>query len=365
MEKKITPYQFTKISREELEKKNEQFPQNNPSQNILTDQKSLKPRTAKDLIYKMGDKEVLETLEEKFEVIDYVFQKSDNPIIICHSCGGDIKTNFFTSHTKSKDIIFCPGCYLNLPKCDNCGTPTKQSGIKLPTTYCSECRSKKTCDCCNKSISPRENNRITNIKGVYCTECYNFANRCIICSTPTHPTNDVIHIAGKPVCKTCYMRKITLDEARKLNLEVTQFLNKHFNIKKSYQCSIQFASFSALNPSEYDIRLGRFLKMSDKHFLALYEGITRERAIGILAMEYSKQILHLLNPKITDQNIIESFSIWGKSFVLKEFGEIDELLELQTKVSRYPLLKVLWNIERLGGITRIAEKIIKGDLTNK
>ena len=88
--------------------------------------------------------------------------------------------------------------------------------------------------------------------------------------------------------------------------------------------------------------------IDDKQVLWLYEGLPKERVIGIICFEYGNELLRHLNVKIRDKSFQEAFSLWLKAFVLNELGELDELLMIKGMQKSNPILKTLFNIERLG-----------------
>lgn len=368
-EKKVTSFQFKKIPRDSLEKgkgpilkeKNKvQLSKSPPNTQKI---KTHKPKTDNDLLRTLGDKEKL-TLDEKLEVIDYVFKKDHKPIVICHGCGNKV-TKYFISHSSKEEINFCSGCNQSLPHCDNCGMPAKILGPKLSTVYCQFCRVTKACDCCHSPITAKESNRIPFIKGTYCHTCFHKNERCVVCQIPIILEKNSFFTGGRMVCLSCHNREISVEEASKLNEAVIRHLNKRFDIKETIRCEITLTSYDILNPPNQSKSLGRFFELSGKTVLALYQGITKERAIGIFAYEYAKYLLKLLNPKLQSSDQVEGFALWLKSFVLREYSELDEIPEIKSRFNISPVLKSLWNIERLGGISRIIERIVAGEIGRK
>ncbi|MDH4129605.1 MAG: hypothetical protein OEV44_12670 [Spirochaetota bacterium] len=359
-EKKVTPFQFKKITREEMKKSSKKDIPGNLTNNKI---EISTPKNDKQLLESVGEKDNL-SMEDKIRIIDYVFKKDNSPIYICHSCGNKVGSKYFVSRSRKQEIIFCSGCYQSLPTCNNCGMPSKLMGPKLPTTYCQFCRINKVCDSCNIQITAKESYRIPFVKGTYCQKCFNENERCIICNIPILE-NNFSYKSDKPICSLCTDRNITEEEAIKLNNGVVQFLNKHFQISNSIKSNVKLINYLTLNTTGHPETLGKSINISGKTVITLYQYITKERAIGIFAYEYGKIILKHLNPRIVDINVIEDFALWSKSFVLQEYGEIDEASVIKSKINSNPILKSLFNIERLGGVSRILEKIKLGELGRK
>ncbi len=346
--KEVRPFKFKKISKplkkEQKNKDNKLF-----NTNI---------NTSNDLINSIGDKEILNT-DEKIRVIDFVFKQNKEFLKICHSCGGKIKGKYFSFYSYIKDIIYCFGCYQSLFTCDNCGMPAKQVGPKLKSLYCSLCKVNKMCDCCKTHITAKEAYRIKYIKGTYCKNCYNNAKTCTVCKIPI-PEKEYFEIGQNIICKSCSKRTITPNDARNLNNMVTAFINKQFAIKNHYNCQTKELDFNMLNP-HYNNHNSLGYSVNEK-LIIYYKGITKERAIGVFAYEYSKIILKILNPNIKNINLVEPFAMWLKSYVLTYYGEVDEVKQIKSYISTYPKLKTLFNIEILGGIPKVIQKIVKGEV---
>ncbi len=359
--KKVTPFEFKKITREEG------FIPVRPSVSTKKVNRKTcgKAKNDRELLQNIGDKDNLTSLEEKYEVIDYIFKKNNNPLIICEACGNKIHSKYFVSHSAQKDIIFCPGCYQSLAGCDNCGMPLKPVGPILRINYCQYCKVTKACGCCGDAITSKESYRIQFVKGTFCHKCFLKAGRCSICLTPILTNSSSIFVGGKKLCMACNKRKITQAEALELNKGVIRLLNRQFSIKETIQCSVLLTSFRRVNPIGQSEALGRFLKVSNRSVLALYEGVTRERAIGVFAYEYGKYIYKRLNPSLQDDNVRHSFSLWIKSLTLREYGEIDEMSQIKDSTDKDPILKSLLNIERLGGIKRVLDKVVAGEIRRK
>ncbi|HEO65734.1 MAG TPA: hypothetical protein ENI73_07675 [Spirochaetes bacterium] len=363
--KKVTPFEFKKITREETP--------NNPSSTVKPSISSQeigkktyrKAKNDKELLQNIGDKDNLTSLDEKYEVIDYIFKKNDNPLIICGACGNKIHSQYFVSHSSHKDIIFCPGCYQSLAGCDNCGMPMKPVGPTLRINYCQYCKVTKACGCCGDAITSKQSYRIPFVKGTFCHKCFLRAGRCAICLTPILTDSNSIFVGGKKLCMACNKRKITQAEALELNKGVIRLLNQQFGISETIQCTVLLTSFRRVNPIGQSEALGRFLKVSNRSVLALYDGVTRERAIGVFAYEYGKYIYKRLNPSVQNDNIRHSFSLWIKSLTLRDYGELDEVSQIKGGIDKDPILKSLLNIERLGGIKRVLDKVVAGEVGRK
>ncbi len=363
--KKVTPFEFKKITREEVPNHAPNIVKPSSSTQETGKKTYRKAKNDRELLYNMGDKDNLASLDEKYEVIDYIFKKNDNPLIICEACGNKIHSKYFVSHSAQKDIIFCPGCHQSLTGCDNCGMPLKPVGPILRVNYCQYCKVTKACGCCGDVITAKESYRIPSVKGTFCHNCFRRAGRCVICMVPILTDSSSIFVGGKKLCIPCNKRKITQAEALELNKKVIHLLNRQFGISETIQCSVLLASFRRVNPIGQSEVLGRFFKVSNNSVLALYEGVTRERAIGVFAYEYGKYIYKRLNPTLQDDNVRHSFSLWLKSLTLRDYGEIDEVSEIKKGIDRDPILKSLLNIERLGGIKRVIEKVEAGEIRRK
>lgn len=349
-DKKVTPFQFKKISRKEIEKSTAPKAENEAKVHSAPK----KVKTAKELVQKIGDKEKLST-EEKFEVIDFVFNKNKQPIIICHICGAKIQSKYYISHSKSKDLIICPGCVQSLDPCDNCGLPTKVQGIKLPTIYCPFCKVNRECDCCGKSITAKESHRIPYLKGSFCQDCINSSNYCIVCDHPLYK-NEGQSIGGKKVCHSCSQRVVKADQAQTIVLTLNKLISKYFSVKLN-AFSTELVAFDQIKQKEISIILHQMMIINNKQVLWLYEGLSKERLIGIVCYEYGNLLLKELNTKIRDKAFQDAFSLWLKAFILNELGELDEVLMIKGLQKSTPILKTLFNIERLGGLDRIIDKI--------
>ncbi len=360
--KNVSPFQFKKVSKAFLQSPKQQ---ENPITNVQQPIINYQPTSDAELIQNLNDKETLTTQEEKFQVIDYVFRKDSRPVQICYCCGNSAGTQYFVSHSEKKDIHICHGCFQSLGVCDNCGLPTQQSGPKLPSLYCQYCKVTRVCDCCGTSITAKESNRIPSVKGTFCSHCFKDVDRCHICQIPVTVKNRPIK--DESLCLACHSRKISSKMAYQLNKVIISMLNKLFDIQSNIKCEVKLLPYAVLNPDDINtpIKQGRFANISGKRVLALYQHITKERAMGIFAYEYAKYLLQRLNSDITDKTVIEGFALWAKSYILRELCELDELHEIKSFFQENSVLKSLWNIERLGGVSRIAEKIRKGEITKK
>jgi len=366
--KKVTPFQFKTISREALQKEKiitgKKVETSSLKQGNIGPSNPIKPKTDHDLLRHIGDKERLTSMEEKFQVIDYVFKRNPKFVAICHCCGNKAGSKYYVSYTRHKALTICAGCYQALPTCDNCGVPIQPNGPKLPTQFCAFCKVTRSCNCCGSSITAKESHRIPFVKGTYCVNCYQDAPQCVVCHIPM-TEKESVHFGGERICTLCKSRNITPDDARELNEAIIRLLNERFNIKETILYLVGLATYRHINPTNETNKLGAFINVSGNEILALYKGTSRERGIGVMAYEYGKQLLKQLNPVIQNVEIVEGFALWTKSFILREFGEIDEVSMIKSKVPDNPILKSLLNIERLGGIARIAERVKEGVIGKK
>ncbi|MDH5680220.1 MAG: hypothetical protein OEZ36_01435, partial [Spirochaetota bacterium] len=287
------------------------------------------------------------------------------PMRICYGCGSQINGKHYVSHSRKKELFFCSGCQQSLPACENCGMPVKLAGPKLPTVYCSFCRMTKECDCCSARITSKDSYRVDHVKGCFCHSCFNDRDRCVVCQTVIIPEDGGFLAGGRLVCLSCHDRNISLTEARTLNAGVIHFLNKEFSISDIIDCPILLVNYNVINRPNLVPALSRFLRGSEKPVLAMYEGITREKAVAVSAYEYGKYIVNRLNPSVADGELKESFAIWVMAYVLREYGELDELSAVKKRIETDGILKSLMNIERLAGLGRVVEKLKLGEIGRK
>jgi len=105
------------------------------------------------------------------------------------------------------DILYCPGCYASLIRCDHCGRRTLPSQIQdlCGASYCSRCYERMTVTCENCSeVTNRHHARSTPNDEIWCPSCYDEA--CVTCDNCERAiwSDDAQETNGRVYCSRCY-----------------------------------------------------------------------------------------------------------------------------------------------------------------